>query len=317
MRLVAKSTRVLGWIAVAAVAAGLLQIPVSALARRLPRGLAVAAVMLGTISVIGVVAYGVTDDVARQARALQRSAPRAAVKIERKPGRAGQLARDVNLARWTRRLVREVPQRLQGGTAVEAVRSAATRGVAFLVTGVLTLFFLLHGPRLAARAIGQIGDAARQERVRRVARSAYHRSARYVIGTIVMAVSAGLVAFVAGRIAEVPGHTALAVWLALWDIVPVIGTVIGAMPILLLAGATSPQQALVLALVFIGYQVFEGLVLQRALERRSVRVGPFLTLAAASLGLELYGIGGALFGTVAITVAVALGDEIAPGTSKI
>jgi predicted PurR-regulated permease PerM len=312
LRLVAASTRVLGWIAVAAVAAGLLQIPVSVLARRLPRGLAVAAVMLGTISVIGVVTYGVTDDLARQTRALQRSAPRAAAKIERKPGRAGQLARDVHLARWTRQFVREVPRRLQGGTAVEAVRSAATRGVAFLVTGVLTLFFLLHGPRLAAGAVHQIRDPGRQARVQRVALSAFHRSARYIAGTIAMAVIAGLVAYVAGRTAEIPGHTALAVWLALWDIVPVIGTAIGALPFVLLAWAASPQQALVLALLFIGYQAFEGLVLQRALEKRSVRVGAFLTLSAAFLGLELYGIGGALFGAVAITVAVALGDEIAP-----
>ena len=214
LRLVAASTRVLGWIAVAGVAAGLLQIPVSVLARRLPRGLAVAAVMLGTIVVISVVTYGVADDLARQTRALQRSAPRAAEKIERTTGRAGQLARDVHFARWTRQFVREVPRRLQGGTAVEAVRSAATRGVAFLVTGVLTLFFLLHGPRLAAGAVHQIREPARRARVQRVALNAFHRSARYVAGTIAMAVVAGLVAFVAGQATEVPGHTALAVWLA-------------------------------------------------------------------------------------------------------
>jgi predicted PurR-regulated permease PerM len=315
MRLVAASTRVLGWIAVAAVAAGLLQIPVSVVARRLPRGLAVAVVTLITISVIGVVAYGVTDDLARQTRALQRSAPRAAAKIERQPGRTGQLARDVHFARWTRRFVREVPRRLQGGTAVEAVRSATTRGVAFLVTGVLTLFFLLHGPRLVGGAARQIRDPVRRARVERVALSAYHRSTRYIAGTIAMAVMAGLVAFVAGNTTEVPGHTALALWLALWDIVPVIGTVVGALPIVLLAGASSPHTAVVLALVFLGYQAFEGLVLQRALEKGSVRVGAFLTLAAAFLGLELYGIGGALFGAGLITAAAALADEIAPKPS--
>ena len=150
--------------------------------------------------------------------------------------------------------------------------------------------------------------------MQRVALNAFHRSARYGAGTIAMAVVAGLVAFVAGQATEVPGHTALAVWLALWDIVPVIGTVIGALPIVLLAGAASPQQAFVLAVLFIAYQVFEGLVLQRALERRSVRVGPFLTLSAAFVGLELYGIGGALFGAIAITVAAAVADEIAPKT---
>ena len=67
-------------------------------------------------------------------------------------------------------------------------------------------------------------------------------------------------------------------------------------------------------MLFIAYQVFEGLVLQRGLERRSVRVGPFLTLSAAFVGLELYGIGGALFGAIAITVAAAVADEIAPKT---
>jgi predicted PurR-regulated permease PerM len=208
--------------------------------------------------------------------------------------------------------VREVPRRLQGGTAVQAVKSAATRGVAFLVTGVLTLFFLLHGPRLAAGAARQIRDPTRRARVERVALSAYHRTTRYVAGTVAMAILAGLVALVAGRLAHVPGHTALAVWLGLWDIVPIVGTLIGATPLVVFAGAASPRRALVLALVFLAYQAFEGIVLQRALERRSVRVGPFLTLAGAFLGLELYGIGGALGGAVAVTAGVALADEIAP-----
>ena len=305
----------LGWIAVAAVTAALLQIPASMLQRRLPRGVSVALVMVSGIALLATVGYGVADDLARQTRSLQESAPRAAAEIERREGRVGELARDAHFARWTRRFVREVPQRLRGGTAVEAIRSAATRGVAFLVTTVLTLFFLLHGPRLAHGAAQQIRDPARRARVERIALAAYHRATRYVAGTIAMALLAGVLAYVAGRVADIPGHTALAVWLALWDIVPIMGTVIGALPIVLLAAADSPEKALVLSAVFVGYQVFEGLVLQRRLERYAVRVGPFLTLAATFFGLELYGIGGALFAAVVVTGAIALADEMAPRTA--
>jgi predicted PurR-regulated permease PerM len=58
--------------------------------------------------------------------------------------------------------------------------------------------------------------------------------------------------------------------------------------------------------------VFEQLILLRPLQQRFVKLGPFLTVAGAFAGLELYGIGGALMVLLLLAVAVALADEWAP-----
>lgn len=310
LRMVAAAQRVLGWMLVAAAAAGLLHPLVTRLERRLPHGLAVAVVFLGSVLCLGIITYGTVDGVVRETRHLQDVAPVEAAKLEER-GRFAELARDARLAERVERLVEDVPERLRGGTPAEALRAAATRGVAFLATGVLTLFLLLHGTRLAEGALQQVHDEDKRARIERIGVRVAQRGFGYARGTIAMAALSGLFAYVVASMADVPGPAPLGLWVALWDAVPVIGVVVGAAPIVVLAAATSPREAALLVVVFAAYQLVETLVLQRFVERRSVRVGPFITVAAGVGGLELYGVGGALIGLLIATLAVALVDELA------
>lgn len=164
LRVIVSSQRVLGWILVAAVIAGLLHPLVAGAARRLPRGLAVLVVAGGTAATVGVVAYGLVDALVTETARLQQEAPAAARRVE-KSGRFADLATDVRLAERTGRFLEELPERLRGGTPAEAVRAAGTRLVAYLATGVLSIFLLLHGPALAAGALRQIRAGPTRDRV--------------------------------------------------------------------------------------------------------------------------------------------------------
>lgn len=310
--LVAASRRVLGWVVAAAAMAGLLHPIVSRFGRRLPRGLAVAIVVPVVLTTIGVAAFRVVDDVRTQTDRLRTAVPAAARRLEQDDGRFAELAGEAQLSERTRRFVDEVPERLRGGTPAQALRSAATRGVAYLATGVLTIFFLLHGPRLAAGAAGQVADPASRARLERVADAAFIRGFGYARGTIAVALLAGAFGYVVASAADVPGAAPLGLWMALWDAVPYFGAVLGALPIVLLGGVGDPVQGLVLGLVFVAYELFETFLLQRRLERRTLRVGPFLTVAGAFAGLEMYGLGGALLAVLAIALALAALEELAP-----
>src|SRR5690606_815284 len=138
----AASTRVIGWVLAAAILAALLHPAVEVLDRRLPRGLALAVVMVAGLSVVGLVSYAVVDEVTSQVNELQDALPRAARRVERSE-RFGEVARELRFADRAESFVDELPERLRGGEVDEALRSAATRGVAFLATTVLTIFFLL------------------------------------------------------------------------------------------------------------------------------------------------------------------------------
>ena len=310
--LVASSRRVLGWVAAAATIAGLVHPVVTRLGRRLPRGLAVATVVLVSLLAVGITAYQVVDDVRDQTDRLRSAAPAAARRLENDDSRLADLAREANLAERTQRFVDEVPERLRGGTPAQALRSAATRGVAYLATGILSIFFLLHGPKLAAGVARQVTDPAKRATLERVAGAAATRGLGYARGTIAMAVLAGGVGYTAASVAGVPGPAPLAVWMGLWDAVPYFGSLLGALPIVVLGGIGDPGRGLALALVFVVHEVAETFLLQRRLERRTVRVGPFLTAAGAFAGLELYGLGGALLAVLVIAVGVAALDELAP-----
>ena len=53
-------------------------------------------------------------------------------------------------------------------------------------------------------------------------------------------------------------------------------------------------------------------MLQRRTEKHTLKVGPFLTVAAGFAGLELYGLGGALLVVLIVVLVVAVADELAP-----
>jgi predicted PurR-regulated permease PerM len=312
LRMVAAAGRVIGWMLVATAVAGLLDGVVRRLCMRgVPRGRAALLVAAGTLLVLGFVTYRVVDDVRLGMRALERAVPAAARRIEDSP-RFGEAARTVHLADRAETFVKDLPERLRGGSTADALRAAATRGVAFLTTSVLTLFLLLHGRRLAGAAVRQIDDERRRERVRRVGAVAYERAFGYARGSLLIGALSFTLAYVAARFAGVPGAAPLALWVGLWDLVPVVGAAVGAAPIVVLASVMSPWRGVALAVVFVAYQLFEDLVMQPRLERSTLRLGPFLTVAAGFAGLELRGLAGALIAVLAVATAVAALDELAP-----
>jgi predicted PurR-regulated permease PerM len=309
VRVVAAAERVIGWMLIAAAVAGLAHPLVEAMGRRVPRGLAVVGSTLLAVVILGAIGYAVVDDVSAATTRLQRAAPDAAEDIEQSE-RLGELARTVELTERTEAFVADVPARLRGGSTADALRSNATRGVSFLTTTVLTIFLMLHGPRIARSAFDQLPDEARRERWAALAATAYRRGFGYARGTVGMALLTGGAGYLLALGLDVPGAAALAVWGALWDVVPILGAVVGALPIVVLAAVASPVKGLVAAVLVVVYQAFENVVLQRRLEGRTLRLGPFITVVAGLAGLEVRGATGALLGVLLAALAAAVLAEL-------
>ena len=121
----------------------------------------------------------------------------------------------------------------------------------------------------------------------------------------------GLLVYLIARRADVPGPAALAVWVALWSLIPVVGLYIGAVPIVAFAGAGSTTTAAFVALAFVVMGATEWFVFRR-IERRVLRVGSFLTALALFTGLELYGFTGALLLLLIVVLGVAMVAEVGP-----
>jgi predicted PurR-regulated permease PerM len=186
--------------------------------------------------------------------------------------------------------VDELPKRLAGGDTAEVIRSATTRGLAYFVAFILTLFLVLHGPRMVRGGIGLIDPVERREYVHGVLARAYTRSWGYLLGTLGISLLTGAYAYAWCRLADLPGATVLAMTVALAAVVPNVGVMIGALPVLLLTAGLDPNSGwtLSLAVMFAFWQVLDVYVLRRHLNRRSITIGPVVTVLVVMLARPLW-----------------------------
>ncbi len=301
--------RVIAWALSAMAIAALVYPGVAWLAhfRFIPRALAVvltAIVLLGTIGFIG---YKIVNDVSSATSSLQQAAPQRAAELEKN----SEFFREIKLKERVTNLVNAIPERLAGGEAPQAIESAATQGVAFLAGFILTVFFVLYGTRLLDGALSLIDDDAVRRRTEFVIRDGSRRALFFARVKLWEALVEGVLAFTIARAAGVPGAAALAVWVGLWSFLPVAGVLIGALPIVVFAGAHTIERAIAVAACFLVILVCDWLV-NRWLERRTVYVGSFAIVIAAFGGLELYGLNGALLFVLGAVLLVALITEIGP-----
>lgn len=301
--------RVIAWALSAMAIAALVYPGVAWLAhfRFIPRALAVVLTAVVLLGAIGFIGYKIVNDVSSATSSLQQAAPQRAAELEKN----SEFFREIKLKERVTNLVNAIPERLAGGQAPQAIESAATQGVAFLAGFILTVFFVLYGTRLLDGALSLIDDDATRRRTEFVIRDGSRRALFFARVKLWEALVEGVLAFTIARVAGVPGAAALAVWVGLWSFLPVAGVLIGALPIVVFAGAHTVERAIAVAACFLVILVCDWLV-NRWLERRTVYVGSFAIVIAAFGGLELYGLNGALLFVLGAVLLVSLIAEIGP-----
>jgi predicted PurR-regulated permease PerM len=309
LNVVHNAQRVIAWVLIAAAIAALVFPAVEWLAhfRYIPRALAVVMLVVLGLGTLGFLGYRIVNDVSDAMSSLQDAAPKRAAELEHN----SDFFRQIKLEERVTRFVDAIPERLAGGQPTEAIKTNATRGVAFLAGLILTIFFIWYGPRLIDGGIGLVEDASARRRTELVIKAGSQRALFYARVKLWEAVVEGLLAYSIARIAHVPGPAALGVWVGLWSFLPVAGVVIGALPIVVFAAAQSTQRAIVVAAVFVVIGIGDWLV-NRWLQRRAVAVGSFPIVLAAFGGLELYGLTGALLFMLGAVLIASILSEIGP-----
>lgn len=303
------ASRSIGWIVFSGAIAMMLYPALNLLDRFLPRGLGVLALVLLVGILIALPAYTVVDNVNRQTNKLENTLPERAKELETS-GRFAKNFKEFGLEEKTRTAIKRIPETLQGGTRAEQLKANADRALAFVAGGVLMIFFLLYGNRLVEGSL-TIVDEERRDKVKEILRRAYSKTVEFGWSQIGLSVMAGFTTYLVCRISNIPAAGLLGVWVALWNVVPVFGVVLGSFPAVMLAGAQSLRLALLLLIFFILYEAGESWVRHRLLGPHTVRVDSIITILVVFGGLELYGLGGALSGLIIASFAHALAGEIA------
>ena len=126
----------------------------------------------------------------------------------------------------------------------------------------------------------------------------------YVAGALLVAVVAGVLAYVVLAILGVPFRAPLALLFGLFSLIPLIGATIAAVLVGVVTLFTNfPIATIVWTAWAIVYQQVENSLIQPQVQRRTVNVHPFVVLVAVLFGSTLLGVLGAL---VAIPVAASI-----------
>ncbi len=116
----------------------------------------------------------------------------------------------------------------------------------------------------------------------------------YVRGVIINMFVIGILAGVADWLLGLNYALLLGVFAGLTEAIPLVGPFIGAAPAVLLGFTISPTKGIIVALVYLAIQEFEGHTLVPLVMNRIVRLRPLTILVALTIGTLLQGLLGAL-----------------------
>jgi predicted PurR-regulated permease PerM len=278
---------------------------------RLPRGLAVLTVYLAFFLTLVGIGFLLANPISHQVQSFTHNLP--------------TLVNEANeslasLERWLHGRGIHVQFIKQGKTALQTIQDKVAKSAGSLASFgggllsetasaifdlvlifVLSVYMLVYGKSIGSlvRRAMPDGDGTPADDYPTLIQ---HAVSRYVGGQLlfsfVMGTSTGLALYIFGALGIFPDGQKYAVAFAMFygvmELIPYIGPLLGAAPPVLVALLTNPVSAIWVALLFVGLQQLEGHVVAPQIFGHTLRINPLLVIFALLLGLQVYGIVGAL-----------------------
>jgi putative heme transporter len=278
---------------------------------RLPRGLAVLSVYLAFFLTLVGIGFLLANPIVHQVQSFARNLPslvaeanKTLARLERSLNRDGLSVHFIKQGKTALQTIQDKISKSAGSIASFGgglLTETASAIFDLVLIFVLSVYMLLYGERigrLVRRAMPD-GDGTPADDYPTLTQ---HAVSRYVGGQLlfsfVMGASTGIALYVFGVLGIFPDGRKYAVAFAMFygvmELIPYIGPILGAVPPVLVALLSNPISALWVALLFIGLQQLEGHVVAPQIFGHTLRINPLLVIFALLLGLQLYGVVGAL-----------------------
>jgi predicted PurR-regulated permease PerM len=276
----------------------------------LPRGWAVLLILLATVGLIVLFSVLVIPPVARGIRQLASDIPGYIDRLQNQNGWFRDVSRKYDLSTKLKSLTDRLPSLASAsmGKVLGITRSVASVIFNMLTILILTIYFLMALPRGERTAEGLIAGEHRQRNVR-IFREALERIGGYVSGNIAISIIAGVASFIFLRVAGVPFAAALALWVAIADLIPTVGATLGAVAAVIVAFFSSVADGIATTIFFVVYQQVENYVIVPRVMKKAVDLSPAAVIVSVLIGGSLAGFAGALLALpLAAAVKVVIRD---------
>jgi predicted PurR-regulated permease PerM len=269
------------------------------------RGPALLIVLAGFGTAVALLAIVLGPETVRQARTLSDDIPAVAADLADLPV-IGPTLENQDIPNRVEGWLNDLPDNVAGETtSIEsAARSAANGLIAAGATLLIAVTLLLDGERLI-RALRRLVPPSRRRRADELGSLTYEIVGRYFAGSVFVATLHGVYVLIVGLALGVPLAPLLAVWAAVFNLVPQIGGAVGGIPFVLLAFTQGAGTGALAAVLFLVYMNFENHVLQPVIIGEAVDLSAPTTMVAAIVGVSVAGVPGALVAVPLVGVSKA------------
>jgi predicted PurR-regulated permease PerM len=269
----------------------------------LRRGFAVAAVGLAAVGVVVGMVFALAPPIVEQGGDLSTALP----------GYIDDLKRNRFLNDMNERfdLLDKIKAASTGENASKAVGGVLggvglVLGTLFnIVTGLILMFYFLAAFERLKSGAYRLVPASRRERTELLGNEMLARVGNYLSGAVIIAAIAGVSSFTFMWITGVPYPFALALVVAILDLIPQVGATLGAVVAAIVAFFVSVPVGIAALIFFIAYQQLENWIIYPRVMKKSVNVSDLAAIVSVLLGASLLGIVGALL-AIPICAAVQL-----------
>jgi predicted PurR-regulated permease PerM len=298
----------LTWLFISVFLAVALSRPVNFLNRYVRRGFAILAVYLGMLGAIVALGALLIPPIVTQVNDLADNAPQYAQDVREyveKNDTLRELEKDYDITQKLEQEAEKLPGRLGGAAGtLRDVGIGIVNSIFALVTILVLTAFILGSGRSWVEGFLALQPPDRATRLRRVLDDMAKAVSGYVNGALAIALIDGTAAFIVLTILGVPFAAPLAVTMGFMSLIPLVGATIGAVIIGVVTVFNDfPADTIVWAIYAIVYQQVENNLIQPQVQRRTIKVHPFVVLVAVLCGATLFGVLGAL---VAIPIAASI-----------
>ncbi|MEA2486213.1 MAG: hypothetical protein QOD46_1324, partial [Actinomycetota bacterium] len=270
----------------------------------LRRGVAVAALFVAIVLFIGGFLFAVIPPLVEQVTNFAAHLPKYVEDLAHHNPRIERFIIQNDIPDKLRSATKSAPTLIGGSLATLIGVAGSVIGSVFkvLTVLVLTIYFLMSLHRIRRGTLRLI-PLSRRERATALVDPMLEKVGGYVAGNLAISLIAGALAFIFLALAHVPFPVALALWVAIADLIPLVGATLGAVPAVIVAFVGSIPLGIATIVYFIVYQQTENYLIAPRVMTRAVDLSPAAVLLAALIGASLLGFVGAL---MAIPAAASL-----------
>lgn len=269
-------------------------------ARSLSRGAAVSIVVFGFVLVVGAFILAAIPPVTHEFHVLVTNYPHYKSQLTSGKGWAGRLAVKFHLTGYLNgRSSVHLP--LSGGI-LGAGRMLLSVGVATVSVLSLTIYFLIALPGVKRLWIAMIAKS-RRERVSLLTDEVFDRVGGFMLGNLFTSLISAIGTYIWLIIFDVPYALLLALVVAVFDLIPMVGSTIAGFIVSLVALSKGLPVGIATAAFYVTYRFLEDYLLNPRVMKHTVKVSPGLTIIATLIGGSLLGLIGAL---VAVPIAAMI-----------